>query len=661
MVKNFIADQIGDSFIARIKESYENVVRITDWTIVTGVSNANTVGKLSITTGSTHVLGTGTNLSLTVGDKFIIGNLIFEVSTIIDQNLFTITEPAPITGDFNFYLPENTNNYFSHQYRWSQSTAIDGGQMSEFRELNKTTDSTDLLGREFDELKPLWLDVRFEVERLSAGSKLSLLSITFELETVDGIIESCPNWCEECTDPYAMDGCANIVIDCTDPVWNPYNIKKPTSIYRQISALTNEMWGHEVKYFRVEPDQRSRDVILMEYSLYNVVAESSIKIMVPDNSFPTREFNFDIFGMDFEEFEIHVTGDAFTKAFGIGKSPKSRDYLYFPLINRMYEVSTVALADEFNLTMTYWRVQLRKWEDRTSSIHTDSTIEQEIDDLTVGIEEIFGEEIQQEYEKVTKPQQFKTVYQEIEDDVRFSKHATLQIQDVEIRNKWTLISKNNYLLNQVTPGERFALTYNATSKLAAGENLAITAWIRPQFTATDTQVYTIIDGTGEIALNQGLLVATSQTELRVKINGFIHLVTYPTQLEFNTWYGIVINLNNGLEQAASPSIPAELGVHMYRLDPNSNIGLPQNKTNTLADFLHEQIDLTSVQNWDAGKGWSLSAAPINMTNIRVFERVIEEEQHKNILQQYVVRDTDLVILTDNAIPSIRLRKYSNPR
>ena len=300
MANSFTATQIGDSFVAKTKDPQHNALSISAWEILVGVSNDNTVGKLQVTDGSTSVVGVGTNLTLQSGDQFIIGNLTFTVDNVIDANNFTITEIAPVTGLFNFYLPENSNNYFNYQFRWSQSNLPDGGQFSEFRELTSNTGPNDLLGLTFDPEIPVWIDVRFEAERLSQGSSISLLSWRFDYLTTEGVVVSCPNWCGECTDPYAMDGCANIVIDCDDALYNPYNLRKPYSYYRQLSALTNQMWGHEVRYFRVEPDQRSRDVILMEYSLYNVVEEAVMKVMVPDNAFPTREFNFDIFGMDFE-------------------------------------------------------------------------------------------------------------------------------------------------------------------------------------------------------------------------------------------------------------------------------------------------------------------------------------------------------------------------
>ena len=83
MVNNFTATQIGDSFIARLKDPYERVVRVTDWTIAVGVSNSNTVGKLRLILGDTTVTGIGTNLNLASGDKFIVGNLTFTVDQVI--------------------------------------------------------------------------------------------------------------------------------------------------------------------------------------------------------------------------------------------------------------------------------------------------------------------------------------------------------------------------------------------------------------------------------------------------------------------------------------------------------------------------------------------------------------------------------------------------
>ena len=50
-----------------------------------------------------------------------------------------------------------------------------------------------------------------------------------------------------------------------------------------------------------------------------------------------------------------------------------------------------------------------------------------------------------------------------------------------------------------------------------------------------------------------------------------------------------------------------------------------------------------------------------MTNIRIFDQMIEEEQRGNVLNQYVVRDNQLSRIIDNAIPSLGFQKFKHSR
>ena len=52
---------------------------------------------------------------------------------------------------------------------------------------------------------------------------------------------------------------------------------------------------------------------------------------------------------------------------------------------------------------------------------------------------------------------------------------------------------------------------------------------------------------------------------------------------------------------------------------------------------------------------------LKQTNIRLFNKTIGQGQHRNMLQQYVVRDNQLASIIDNAIPSIQLRRYNQSR
>lgn len=649
MVTNFTATEIGDYMFAKLVEPYEGVTKVLSWNVMVGVTTPNTVGTLALVGGNTNVVGTNTNLDLQSGDQIIVGNHILTVDEVLSPTGFTTVEPAPFTASsIKFYRVPNPNNHFNYSYRWSQEvSSTDGGQMSPLYPLNIGTGPQDLLGQTFDPTKPLWIDVKAEVNALGDYNTITLLSVTFELETENGTIESCPQFCGDCSDPWSMSGCANIVIDCEDEIYDPYNLQRPRDTYREISELAANMWGHQVKYFRVEPDQRSRDVILMEYSLYNVMEEGQLKIVVPDNAMPTQEFSFDIFGMGFEDFEVHITKGQFNTAFGLGASPRSRDYLYFPLMNRMYEVRSVSFADEFNMDMTYWRVMLTKYEERTSSIHTDSQVEQTVDDLVTGIDEVFGEEIQQEFDKITKPQQYQTVFSEVGDGIRHKIHNSLLIKDTQIRNKWTVVAKNIYDLSTVKDHGLDALTYKRKSELSTSDNLAITLWFRPGI--VDGTVLPLING---YAANKGVDIKTTNDTLTVKLNDDTHQFTYDNGLEAGVWYGLVFNLNNQYNAITA---------NVYRLDPQSNWQNGQQVQDTMTSVLSQTVSNIMPYGWTGDKSWALMPGKLEMTNIRLFSRTIGQDQHFNILQQYVVRDSQYAKIIDNAVPSIQLRRYNQAR
>ena len=584
---------------------------------------------------------------------FIAGSQIFQVNS-VDGNVITTVDSAGFSASaVKFYEYTDADNYFNYDFRWSQdSVSSDGGQMSELRPLNNSIGPRDLLGMTFDPTKPLWIDVKAEVHRLSSLHSLSLLSVTFELETADGTIQSCPQLCTDCDDPY-LAGCTNVVIDCSDPIYDPYNLSKPTAIYSEISELSANMWGHDTQYFRVEPDQRSRDVILKEYSLYNVKEQGNLKIMVPDNEMPTREFQYDIFGMGFEDFEIHITKGQMEAAFGPGIHPRPRDYMYIPIMNRMYEVSSVSFADEFNQTMTYWRLMLSKYEERTSSIiDTDTAegqaMEQQLDDLYTGVEEVFGAEQKDEFEKTTKSTQYQTVFSEVGDGVRDRIHNGLVISDKELRNKWTIVAKNHYDLESVKDRGIECLLYKKFSQLPNTNNLAITTWFKPNMTSA-TQEQTIFDGWQG---GKGIKITVNQTFIKAYINDLILEYGFATPPVNGNWYGLVYNLNNKYLNTSA---------NVYKLNPNSNKLTSMPVSDTLENVMDHNFEITAAQGWVTQKQYSLMPGNLAVTNIRLFNQTIGKDQHTNMLQQYIVRDSHLAEIIDNAVPSIQLRKYNQNR
>lgn len=646
-VTNFTADAIGDYFFAKLQEPYTDVKKVLNWSILYGVNSPTSIGTLQLTAGSKTIVGSNTAWDLMPGDNFIVGSQTFTVDTIVANTITTLEDATFTAAAAKWYEVPDLDNNFTFEYRWSQNPVeSDGGEMSPLKPLG-----AGITNLEFDPLKPLWIDVKAEVNRLSLLHTLSLLSVTFELETEAGTIQSCPQLCVDCDDPYVA-GCTNIVIDCSDPIYDPYNLSKPTAIYSEISELASEMWGHNTKYFRVEPDKRSKDVVLMEYSLFNVKDMSDLKIVVPDNTMPTREFTYDIFGMGFEDFEIHITKGQMEKAFGTNIAPRPRDYMYIPIMNRMYEVSSVSFADEFNQSMTYWRVMLKKYEERTSTITGDdaagTAIDQTLDDLYTGVEEVFGEEIQDEYKQSTKPEQYQTMFSEVGDGIRERIHNGLTISDNALRNKWTIISKNSYDLESVKDLGIECLVYKKFSQLSVEDNLAFSAWFKPNFTNA-TAEQTIFDGrTGQ----KGLKLTVNKTHVKAYINDTTLTYPFTVQPTNGEWYGIVYNLNNTYLNTSA---------NVYQLNPKSNTLTTMSVSDTLINIMDQNFELGSKQGWITSEKWSLMPAKLEMTNIRLYTKIIGKDQHTNMLQQYIVRDNRLAHIIDNAIPSIQLRRYNQNR
>jgi hypothetical protein len=649
MVTGYTANEYGDQLIASLQDPFQNVIKITDWEIIAGLTTPQTKGKVIVTAGSTTLQGMGTDFTyLSNADEIVLGNKIFQVQSVTNPYHLELTTPPNFStqpSGIDYFLVPNQSNKFDYEFRWSQT----GGSFSEFAELNKTSNIGDLFNLDFNGSLPLYLDLKAEVSALSGGNALSLISITYTTETTEGIVEACPNFCVECLDPFAMDGCANIIVEeCNDNLFNPYNLSKSTKFIKQISGLVNNIFGHEVNYFRTEPDMRTEDVTLMEYSLHNVVDNQTIKILVPGNEFPEESITFDIFGMDFADFEIHITQEEFDRAFGERDSdgnliksryPRSKDYMYIPIINRMYEVHTIALADEFNKTNSYWRVMLKKYQERTSV--SKNEFDAATDVLTTGVEEIFGERQREEQEKDTNPQQFKTVISAYKDGIRKFYNKALEIIDFDLKNRWTVVSKNYYDLTKIAENE-IAIEYEENSSLETGKNIAFSAWFNPRFSSGTGDHFVIGDST---ALT-GFKTYINDTEFKVMVNGNTTTFNHGLNLS-QKWYGFVLNISNEF---------SSISLSIYTIN---DAGLPQASSGKLLEEFNEVKSLNEV--WNSNSKFQLRGNGMYMTNIRIFDQMIEEEQRSNILNQYIVRDNQLSRVIDNAIPSIGFQKFKHTK
>tara|TARA_A100001037_G_scaffold172411_2_gene154859 strand:+ start:5013 stop:6968 length:1956 start_codon:yes stop_codon:yes gene_type:complete len=651
MVNGYTATEIGDVIIARLEEPYKGVEAILDWNIQSGFSNDFTVGTITIEENNLIVKGIATRFDFNSGDILLAGGYEFVVDHIVDEETLSLQSyPQVSLNNVSFHVKENTWNYFSYEYRWSQNDIVEkGGEHSEWHPLNKEMLIGDILTLDVDPASPLWLEIKATVSDLQETQTLSFLKVTFSLQYENGTVEECPQICTNC-DPYDVIGCANIIVECeAENIYKPYELQKPSHLYKSLSGLANTIYGHDVIYYRVEPNTRSKDVILKEYSLYDVVEKATLKVMVPDNEFPTETEKFDIFGMGFDDFEVHLLGEEFKEKFGENKSPRSRDYLYFPFNNKMYEVNGVSLADEFNRTLTYFKIMLKKYEDRSSTIKGEFS--EDLNDLVVGVEEVFGEEQQEEFKKVTNPLQYHSTHHASQDGVRKYVHKNLVINDINLMNKWTVVTRNYYDLSTIIDDNYPAVVYEKLSTLTTEENRAFTFWFNPtsSFNFDDLTFYDTIDGTDTIG--NGLAIKLSSRNVLIKINNQDYEFDHDLILNNKKWYAMVVNLSNTY---------GEVSVKIFGLDDQNLYKSPQSSVD-LVEMYSSKLETLSPHAWETDVNWTLKGSHYNLSNIRIFSKTIEEEQQINVLHQYVVRDSQYLIVADNAVPSLMLQKYGEVR
>lgn len=276
--------------------------------------------------------------------------------------------------------------------------------------------------------------------------------------------------------------------DCTQITFNPYAVNSALNLYQDLSLSVNKLFGWEVNYYSVQAQSRSKDVILKEFTLYDVVDEKCIKVMVPQNQFPDNKINYDPFGLQFEEpFEIHIDKIYFESFFGRGSQPRKRDIIYFPLTNRIYEINSMYLFRDFMYSPVYFKIELKKYQPKSNTYYADPAYKEELDGISLNSQTLFGPETTAEEEKLTKPQQYVTSTQDRSvDPTRSYLYKDLPIVSYDLNNNWTIVFNQYYDMDDsfryneefiYDPSEyRQAVRYKNLPILTSTGELAYTAW-----------------------------------------------------------------------------------------------------------------------------------------------------------------------------------------
>lgn len=166
------------------------------------------------------------------------------------------------------------------------------------------------------------------------------------------------------------------------PRWNFYD-RQQTNIINWLASCNaiSESYGHTVIYFKTDPSkeesldnqQNRKDSkqsgihgthhILSNNVIRNVTEIKKLHVMLPNNELPQDRVAFTDWDIALQEdFLIHIVREKFEQAFGRDTVPNEKDFIYFPLINKMFRVSTMQPKNGFMGVIGWYEVYMQKWE-----------------------------------------------------------------------------------------------------------------------------------------------------------------------------------------------------------------------------------------------------------------------------------------------------------
>lgn len=291
-----------------------------------------------------------------------------------------------------------------------------------------------------------------------------LISTQLSQVYLNDMLTTCYSMCLYNPNPFIEDFCGT-------QLFNPYvGLDCALQLQSQLANSIICMLGIPVYYFRVLPQHETADYTFKEYVMHNVTSVKQIKMMIQDGAMPSSKPQFSDLDFDWEvDWEVELGKAQFAAAFGDEAFPKQRDFIYVPMMKRMWEVNSA--YDEKNEGLmwqsTTWKLGLIKWNEKTNV--EQGEFEDLIDTLVVNTNDnVFAELEANEQRRESAVEQtdapryvannIDNVF--LEDFIRhqFTK-STIRVIDKQFNHGSLVVAKNMYQFIQPMPGEDCFISY----------------------------------------------------------------------------------------------------------------------------------------------------------------------------------------------------------
>jgi len=451
-----------------------------------------------------------------------------------------------------------------------------------------------------------------------------MLFAGFSKISLDSEVIDCYNICLWEENPYVESLCEQAnAIDLYG------NLDCALYMQQQISDYIVCMIGIPCYYFRVMPDNDTSDLTFKEYVLHNVEDVKYIKLVVQDGEMPSSRPMMTDFDFDWDtDWEVEIGKSMFAQAFGDTAFPKQRDFIYIPMMKRMWEVNSAydEKREGFMWRPTTWKLGLIKFNEKTNVDQGDFS--EIIDGWIVNKYEDFHENelIEQERESGTiqteSPKYAATNLYNIfiSDSIRKSvteseKYNVIQRQynqkaNVVARNVYAFQSEDSVLVYQKGwCGDSGMLSFIIETKKASDKDIMI--------------------------LGPGLEVKTSIDNTE-KDKYDIEFLGCSVKLDLGKAYQVMIRWNKS-------TFSIEMEAYEYKNRYNAPIPRPEM---FIFDYMNP-VSSSAVYNNDLSISemvpMIISPAPYMLTNIKLYNVPISREDAIKEICKYTTNHPDCVI------------------
>ena len=540
----------------------------------------------------------------------------------------------PGSGDVS-----NLNRYFRYSLdrtNWSlwydfvqTGSPVQGMDAIELVQMNPDADLYLEYKYAYDDgtLDPLQTPLR--VNSISTRIETRAIPVPLDLDAV------CP--CN-CTSEF----CPTLVFD-RNATFDPYDIGNFVNLYAETSLYVNKTFGLPVVYFRTMPAKGGGDYVFKEWNLFDVVERKCIKVVVPTNDFPDSKLHYNGFGVDYEvPFEVHIDKRYFEMMFNPSADVRKKDFLYFPMLNRMYEIQGSYMFRGLMMAPLYWKAQLVKFNPNINYLmKAEDTLF--LDNLLLDSEDTLSQVANGDIRDAVMPNQYQTIsdrYNETRSDL----NGSLVVRQERFYFNYASLIDYYYDFSQGLAPASVAVAYKNTGVFNDEyKNLTFT-WMFNARTAGQSLNFIESKMAGSPDPQTGIIVTglITGTTLRVYVtlNGTTKSYSF-LNVSTGRWYSFVMTMSREFKQ---------FGIFMYDPVDDTADALNHNEFALKAKYVEPMADLQ----FDTGAGYVLRQSPIYMANVRIFNRVLRYEDHGYVLSQLFVRDEQMLYLIDNCRPKLNM-------